>query len=345
MHIKRFRAVSSKEALAKVRREFGPGALIVETRRLEDGLCEVTAALDREDTGPALPDASDSDMVPRIMDEMREIKELLFSMTGKRGDEAEAYRALKRQMTANGIDTATTLKLLSRACGADSGKGRGRGGITSLRDIVRGEIGRKIRVKDPMKDSRVISFIGPSGAGKTTTIAKLAAQIVLKKAGKVALLTTDTRRIGAPEQLLKYGRIIGVPVGVAATEAEISAFVREHDSSSFVFIDTPGSDMRKSDYRRELHGLASMIPGLKFNLVLSVRERDESLHESARGVSTLPVDALTFTKLDGATSFGQMLGVSVRSGRPISYLGTGQNVPGDLMPATVKGVLKYVMPG
>jgi len=345
MFIKKFRAASSKEALAKVKREFGPGALVVETRRLENGLCEVTAALDREEptvAGP-LQGTVRGDENPRIVDEMREIKELLYAITGARGDEGEAFVALKQQMRANGIDAGITLKLLANACAVGSVKKKGRD-IKALREVVRREIGRSIMVKDPMKETRIISFIGPTGAGKTTTIAKLAALTALKKAEKVALLTTDTRRIGAPEQLLKYGRIIGVPTGVAATKADVSAFIKKQSNCRYIFIDTPGSHTDKRDYMGELNGLLSIIPGLKFNLVLSVRERDESLYEAVRGFSKLPVDAITFTKLDESRVFGQMFGVSRRAKRPISYLGTGQKVPGDLMPATVKRVLSYLMP-
>lgn len=345
--MKKFRGRSSTEALAKVKKELGPAALIVETKRLADGLFEVTAALDREDFGrtTASPGARPELDAPRIIEEMREIKELLFSITGKRGDEAEAYRALKRQMTANGHDMALTLKLLASASQKSSEKSRKVGvQSTNLRALVRGEIGGKIRVKDPMSDSRIISFIGPTGAGKTTTIAKLAAVTALKKTKKVALLTMDNRRVGAPEQLLRYGRIIGVPVGVGATKADISAFIKTYSHYRFIFIDTPGTDMTSLDYIRELQGLKSVNPELKFNLVLSVRERDEYLYGCLRGFQTLPVDAITFTKLDGSSSFGQMLAVSARAGSPISYLGTGQKVPGDLMPATVKSLLDYLMP-
>jgi len=343
MHIKKFRARSSHEAMTKVKKEFGADALIVETRRLDDGLCEVTAALDREVT--AAPPVSAGTEEPRIIEEMREIKELLLAITGKRGDEGEAFRALKRQMMANGLDAALTLKLLARASAKAQGKGvRGEIDIVSLRNMVRTELRESINVTDPMQDARLISFIGPTGAGKTTTIAKLAAITVLKKTKNVALLTMDTRRIGAAEQLMKYGRIIGVPVGSASTKAEVSAFVDKYNRCRFIFIDTPGSDMKNRDYMRSLQGLRSVNPELKFNLVLSVRERDESLNESLRGFSALAIDAITFTKLDESSSFGQMLALSRYAGRPISYLGTGQRVPRDLMPATVKRVLNYLMP-
>jgi len=345
MHIKRFRAPSSKEAIEKVKKEFGPDALIVQNRRLAGGLTEVIAALDREDMGgdPLPAGSMTGSETQRILEEMMEIKDLLAAMAGSSETGGKALSTLKRQLMANGLDSVTTLKLLAEARDRGAEKGDGRD-IAYLKDIVRDRLGTKIMVKDPMRESRVISFIGPTGAGKTTTIAKLAAITALKKTKKVALLTLDTRRIGAPQQLVKYGRMIGVPVGVAALKEEVSAFLEKYSRCRFIFIDTPGSGTGERGYIRELQELSSISPEVRFNLVLSVRDRDESLYETVKGFSTLPVDAITFTKLDECRSFGQMLGISMRAKRPISYLGTGQKVPGDLMPATVKGLLKYLMP-
>ncbi len=349
MQMRRFRAASSKEALVMVRRELGPEALIVQTRRLGEGVYEVVAVIDNEESisvsnGLSAPSAS---VVGRIEEEMREIKELLLSISLKSGGEGEALTVLKRQMLANGLGSALTLGLLAKACKKDGAIRKGGSGgeeMVHLREVVRGEIREKIRVLDPLKDGRVISFIGPTGAGKTTTIAKLAATSVMKKKKRVALLTMDTLRIGAPEQLKTYARIMGVPVGVAATTAELAAFLKIHSDKDLILIDTPGKNVRRSDYIRELQEMTAITPELRFNLVLSIRDRDESLNESVKGLSSLPVEAITFTKLDESSSFGQMLGVSTLADKPISYLGTGQRVPGDLLAATKKEVLRYLMP-
>ncbi|MFQ5427412.1 MAG: hypothetical protein ACE5EZ_00370 [Thermodesulfobacteriota bacterium] len=346
--MRRFRAPSPREALAAVKKELGPEALIVETRKLADGGSEVVACVDNEipASGPAAPMPSEA-VVGRIEEEMREIKELLISISLKNKAEGEAITVLKRQMLANGLGNSLTLALLASAAKKDEvvkGRATGANEVNLLREVLRREIREKIMVKDPMMGGRVISFIGPAGAGKTTTIAKLAAMEVLKKKKKTALLTMDTLRIGAPEQLRTYGKMIGAPVGVASTTAELAAFMKIHSDAGLILIDTPGRNVRNRDYIRELREMADLTPELKFNLVLSVRERDESLNESVRGFSSLPVDAITFTKLDESRSFGQMLGVSTLADRPISYLGTGQKVPGDLMAATKKEVLKYLMP-
>ncbi|MFQ5479818.1 MAG: hypothetical protein ACE5DW_00905 [Thermodesulfobacteriota bacterium] len=347
--MRRFRAASSKEALLMVRRELGPEALIVETRRLTGGLTEVVAVIDNEDAASSSKGLSNPSaaVVGRIEDEMREIKELLLSISLKSGGDGEAVTILKKQMLANGLGSSLTAGLLA---GASKNKMIKKGSkapaeeMAMLREAVRGEIREKIRVKDPLKDARVLSFIGPTGAGKTTTIAKLAAISVLKNKKKVALLTMDTLRIGAPEQLKTYARIMGVPVGVAATTAELAAFLKIHGDKELILIDTPGKDVRKSDYLRELQEMTAITPELKFNLVLSIRDRDESLIKSVKGLSALPVDTITFTKLDESGSFGQMLGVSRLAGKPISYLGTGQRIPEDLLAATKQEVLKYLMP-
>ncbi len=347
MQMRRFRAASSKEALTMVKRELGSEALIVETRRLDDGNCEVVAVVDNDIPEARVLSAPADVVVGRIEEEMREIKDLLLSISLKSGAEGEAVTLLKRQMLANGLESSLILSLLSEASkkqGKERSKGNSALEMARIREVVSREIGKRIRVKDPVADSRVISFIGPTGAGKTTTIAKLAAIAVMKRKKKVALLTMDTLRIGAPEQLKTYGKIIGVPVGIASTTSELAAFIKMHSDASLILIDTPGANVRKRDYLRELRDMAAITGELKFNLVLSVRDRDENLNESVKGLSSIPVDAITFTKLDESRSFGQMLAVSTMAGRPISYLGTGQKVPGDLLAATKKEVLRYLMP-
>ncbi len=351
MQIKRFRGPSVKEALAMVKKEFGSEALIVETKTLGKGVSEVVAAIDRDEPVAASQQQSAGVSADYLLNEMQEIKELLVSMAGNGEGEGDALRVFRKELQKNGLDGALVMRLLARAR-AEEGRRNGAGAVRNggtemagLRKAVRRELGRTISVKDPLKDARVISFIGPTGAGKTTTVAKLAAMAKLGQKKKVALLTMDTFRIGAPDQILKYAKMMDAPVGVASTVDEAAEFMKKQAGADLVLIDTPGSNPRMDSHVRDLQALAGRVPGLKFNLVLSVRDRDDSLYESIKGLGPLPVDSLTFTRLDEAGSFGQMLGVSVRAKRPIGLLGTGQKVPGDLVEATVEKVLGYLMPG
>ncbi len=352
MQIKRFRGASVKEALAMVKKEFGSEALIVETKTLGKGLSEVVAAIDRDE--PAAPPRQQQPAgvsADYLLGEMQEIKELLVSMAGSGGGEGDAFRVFRKELQKNGLDGALVMRLLARARAVEGrrhgegGAGKGAADLAGLRKAVRRELGRTISVTDPLKDARVISFIGPTGAGKTTTVAKLAAMAKLGHKKKVALLTMDTFRIGAPDQILKYAKMMEAPAGIASTVDEAEVFLRRNQGADLVLIDTQGTSPGKEGHIRELQALASRLDGLRFNLVLSVRDRDESLYESIKGLGPLPVDSLTFTRLDEAGTFGQMLGVSVRAKRPIGFLGTGQKVPGDLVEATVEKVLGYLMPG
>ncbi len=345
MQIKRFRAATTKEALQMVRKELGPEALVVETRKLEKGGFEVVAAIDREEGAPLRQAGARGGIsADFLLDEMREIKELLVSMAGHGEEEGAAYRTLRREMINNGLDSGLVIRLLAGARSRGLAGGGERNGMARLRGAVRRELERFIHVKDLLSDSRIISFIGPTGAGKTTTMAKLAAEAMVKKKKKVALLTMDTLRIGAPDQVLKYGEMMGARVGVATRAGEARDFIQKEHDSSLILLDTPGMNLKKENSLSNLKALASEVPGLTFNLVLSLRERDDCLSESIRRVSGLPVGSITFTKLDEAASFGQMLNISARARRPISYLATGQRVPGDILRATVSGVLDYLMP-
>jgi len=351
MQIKRFRGASVREAISRVKKEFGKEALIVETKTLGEGLFEVVAAIDRDEPVTAPMGAWATGVSAEcLLREMEEIKDLLLSISGHDRGEGKALRLFRKELQRKGLDRTLVMRLLARAR-AGAGKGSaaglaGKGGtdMRGLREAVRKELVRYISVKNPLKESRIISFIGPTGAGKTTTMAKLGVMAGIAKKKRVVMLTMDTFRIGAPEQVLKYARMMDAPAGVASTVDEAAEFVSRHSGADLVLIDTPGFGGAGNPHVRGIRDLAARIPGLRFNVVLSVREREECLRESLRGLGALPIDSLTFTKLDEAGAVGQMLGLSVRSKRPISFLGTGQRVPGDIVEATVEGLLGYLVP-
>ncbi len=349
MQIKRFRAGTVKEALSMVKREFGPEALVLETKTIGPGLCEVVAAVEREGALSVPPLRGGRGISAEfLLGEMRQIKDLLVSVAGKAGDDDEDMRDFREELRSRGLEAALVTRLLLRV---RTGKGRevlgsgaGGSGAARLRAAVRRELARIISVKDPLGDARVITFIGPTGAGKTTTLAKLAAMTKLGKKKKAAMITLDTIRIGAPDQIFKYGQMMGLPAGVASGVEDVLAFLKRHGDADLVLIDTPGAGPGPGGPMQDLHALASRVPGLRFNVVLSLRDRDESLYESVTAFGSLPVDSLTFTRLDETGACGQMLGVSVRSKKPIGLLSTGQKVPGDIVKATVEGVLGYLLP-
>ena len=180
--------------------------------------------------------------------------------------------------------------------------------------------------------------------GKTTTVAKLAALFSLKHRLKVGLVTLDTFRIAAPEQLMVYGRIMDLTAKVAATAQEFARAVEELAGNDLVLVDTVGRSQRDQENLAELQSVLAGVPRTACHLVLACPTRDADLKQALEGFSLFAPQSLIFTKLDETRTFGPILNLVVKSGRPVSYLATGQKVPDDLEEATREGLAKRLLP-
>ena len=177
---------------------------------------------------------------------------------------------------------------------------------------------------------RKVFFAGPTGVGKTTTIAKIAATQSLWENRRVVLMTADTYRIAAVEQLRTYAKILGVPIEIIADPKEIPGMLKKHREADLILMDTAGRshyDENRIDELRALHEAYSpdavhlvMAANIKYRDMLDVIER----------MGVVPISALIFTKLDETSSFGTILNVMRDFGLPISFFTAGQNVPNDI---------------
>jgi flagellar biosynthesis protein FlhF len=176
---------------------------------------------------------------------------------------------------------------------------------------------------------RIMALVGPTGVGKTTTIAKLAA-LAYKHGAPVALITIDTFRIGGVEQLRTYSSIMGVPLTVASNPAELVKALAVHSDKRLIFIDTAGQSPNDQKRLRELNSFLNVDPAIETHLCLSATTRDKELSQTIAKFGILPVSRVIFTKLDESESFGCMVNVHMRDKFPISYLTNGQRVPEDI---------------
>lgn len=193
---------------------------------------------------------------------------------------------------------------------------------------------------DILNSGGVVALVGPTGVGKTTTVAKLAARFALRHGQRqVALISTDNYRIGAHEQLLTYGRILGVPVQTASDQDELHALLQGMDDKKLVIIDTAGMsqrDVRLSEQLATLHGGSPLI---KTFLVLSAATQQSSLDEAVRAFQRVPLAGCILTKVDEATRLGDALSSIINSRLPLAYIGDGQRVPEDMHPARAHGLI------
>jgi len=174
---------------------------------------------------------------------------------------------------------------------------------------------------------RLVALIGPTGVGKTTTIAKLAADLKLRRGARVGLLTIDTYRIAAVEQLRTYAEIIDVPLAVGADAASARRAIDELGSVDLILIDTAGRSPKDEPGLRELAELLVELRPDEAHLVLAASSSPRSLRAAVDRFGPTRPDRLILTKLDEAETFGPILAVLGRSDRPVSHLTTGQSVP------------------
>jgi flagellar biosynthesis protein FlhF len=177
---------------------------------------------------------------------------------------------------------------------------------------------------------RSICLIGPTGVGKTTTIAKLAASFKLRQRQKVGLITIDTYRIAAFDQLRTDANIIGVPLKVVLTPAELVAALKEMADFDTVLIDTAGRSHMDQLKLNELSQFIAIGKPSEVHLVLSSTTTQEAMEAALEKFGQLRVDQIIFTKLDEAVSFGVLLNVARTASRALSYITTGQDVPDNI---------------
>ena len=177
----------------------------------------------------------------------------------------------------------------------------------------------------------IVALLGPTGVGKTTTVAKLAARFALRYGPKwVALITTDSYRVGAHEQLHTFGRIMDVPVRVANSPAALRQALDAFSERRLVLIDTAGMSQRDIRFSRQASFIRNGAPAVKSYLVLSATTQTLGLEQAVAAFRGAQVDGCVITKLDEATSLGSILSAVVHQRIPLAYISDGQRVPEDL---------------
>ncbi len=357
-----FRAANTKSALAAIKAALGADAVILDTREV-GGLfgkreIEVTAAKTIPQTpmvaeapraSERVGSASGWDEILRVarrmdqqLDRLREPS--ATSPVGSGGNATERAAVYSR-LVRRGVDEDLAFEFVRQAerLGAGARKGD-----------YNEEIGNIIRkrvscVSAPWRTpelgcaprTRVVALVGPTGVGKTTTIAKIAARALLDSHLKVALITVDTYRLGASEQLARYGKIMGVPTHLASTEKALEEAADKCRAFDLVLIDTAGRS--DAEARRAQMRLLRAVPGVETHLVLSAATGGREIAAMAERYSECAPDALIFSKLDETEGPGSMLSAVTQLPRPVSCLTNGQRVPEDIVVASSKGLAGMVL--
>jgi len=369
--MKRVLAPSAREAARKVRELLGPDAVIISNRRTPQGV-EILAAIDYEDelfgedqtdsstaelaseskaqdpspklslpraSVTSLPDSALRSDPSQLGDVQRELGELRRLVETQLCGLAWADFNLRRPQDAQvlkslievGFEMEHCKSLLARV-EVDSDPSVA---LSDIRSVIAEEL--PVLGHDALADGGVFALVGPTGVGKTTTIAKLAARFTLDHgAGNVAVVTTDSVRIGAFDQLRTFSRILNVPARTARTPDELRRVIDELSSRSLVLVDTAGMGQRDVNLAEQFDVLASGREDMRTFLVLAANAQVAALDEACRTFSQARLSGTILTKLDEARSLGGALSVISKWSLPIAYVSEGQRVPDDIRPPCAK---------
>jgi flagellar biosynthesis protein FlhF len=213
--------------------------------------------------------------------------------------------------------------------------------ISKLSKIFRQKIERATAPVRVEADSRVIAFIGPTGAGKTTTIAKLAAQQAIELKKKVAIISIDSYRIGAVEPLKVYARALAIPLKTATSVSAFRAALDEFRNYDLILVDSPGFNPEKQTEINDLKAYLQCQGSIAVHLVLSATTKESDLGRILKRREALGVHQLIFTKLDESRTYGNLINLLTKHPLPLSFLTNGREVPEAIETGSLEGIVEY----
>lgn len=193
------------------------------------------------------------------------------------------------------------------------------------------------------KSKGVVVLVGPTGVGKTTTIAKLAGRFALMEKKKVGLITIDTYRIGAVEQLKTYAEIMGIPFRVVINPKDMNEAVKSMDDCEMILVDTTGRSSKNTMQIVELRAYIDRLEEKEVHLVISGTTKNSDIKAIIEGYKPLGFESLIITKLDETTTYGPILNILDMSNKPIAYITEGQSVPDDIKEADKEYIVNLIL--
>ncbi|MGI6435400.1 MAG: flagellar biosynthesis protein FlhF [Syntrophomonadaceae bacterium] len=365
MKIKKYVARDFQAALQLAKQEMGRDAIILHTRQVKPrgfwGLfsprqVEITVAADEtlqvntdrgRQAGQSTPaqagivTAGEVKTTPEVeqalLQEMQKMKELMTDIQAKMCEVdllkgmTEAVHYFYEILVNNNVDKRIALEIAASV----EARLPESGDESWVRDVCLHTLQEYLQNIDPIKlesgsHGHLVFVVGPTGVGKTTTIAKLAANMTFLDNKQAALITLDTYRISAAEQLRTFADIIGIPISVAFTAADLQAALEEFKQRDIIFVDTAGRSPNNKEHMAELRQLVDIANPDEIILVLSVTTSSQDLINIYRQFAAMPIHKIIFTKLDETYRYGQIINVLNEVKLPLAYCTTGQNVPDDI---------------
>jgi flagellar biosynthesis protein FlhF len=351
MQIKTFKAASMKDVLSQIKDDLGSDAVIISKREVMDEtfgkktrpMIEVTAAIDYDakkfdyhlkgmlssntSSQPrVIPDIATTHDQNPLSDEIFELKEMMKELIAHTGLKLHEKNPLRSELIKKGIRAHLIDLILSKL--GDGAQ------IKSIKDLLK----KVIRTKEAV-DEKVWVFLGTTGVGKTTTMAKIAARSVLSEGKSAGMITLDTYRIGAIDQGRIYAKILNIPFISVKTVSEFSNALAQLDSMDVILVDTIGRSPFCGDYIPQLSQYFDAVAACKF-LLMPVATRDSEMDKVTKTFSRLGINRMIFTKEDEAIHTGSIISHNLQYRIPVSHITNGQRVPEDIKGASSSKIVE-----
>ena len=362
MKIKKFNAPTMPEAMKKVKQELGADAVILNSKNVKTGgflgmfkkiNIEVIAALDpavrrgkerdqhftRRNRLPELsPPASDSEEV------LKELKHLKTLMQEQRQQPLfhEPCQNLYEHLLNQELDKELAHDFTTMVEGIQLSLDSMTSSKPEIENMLSEKLGKTVKFPE-LYSKQFVHLVGPTGVGKTTTIAKIAADAMLNRDLKVALITIDTYRIAAIDQLRTYAKILDIPFEVAYNLEEYIAARENFAEYDLILVDTAGRNFKEIFHVQELKESMDFNENTSTHLVLSLTSKEKDMKEIIRNFKEIPVHQLIFTKTDEASVLGPAINIARQYEMGITYLTNGQNVPDDIVKCTSNKLASLLM--
>ena len=347
MQVRKFTARDMRQVLKLVRESLGEDAAILSSRSLPEGGVEVVATRAEKPASPASSEQGPASNVSQaefgaMRSELNSIRSLLQQrLNGMAWDQFErqtpAQAAVWERFSTMGVPAGVIRHLMTQV--------RDHGDDEKVSELWRKALTAMVKNLpvlgfDPILNGGVYAFLGPTGAGKTTTIAKLATQYVLAHGpDEVALVTTDSFRLASHEQLRALARILGVTVRIVDNQHTLSQTLASLEHKSLVLIDTAGLPAAHAEQAKQIESLKAQ-PGVRKWLVLPATAQGPVLEAAWRNYGRADVVACVLSHVDEACLLGDALALSIMKGLPVVYETFGQSIPDDIAVAKAPVLVK-----
>lgn len=366
MKMKKYTAPTMVEAMAKVREDFGDDAVILSSNVTKTkgflGLfrklsVEVVASYDKTNDQRAyesqvrtIQPVAQPESVERMQREMREIKQMLKDIKqvdhtlGKYPDE---LLPLLKRLQVQGLANEHIMEignLVFDRMKQDKTDFTEDQQIELIRSWFWDQL-HNMPFGGISYQKKFINVLGPTGVGKTTTIAKIAARALLEEKKKVGFITTDTYRIAAIEQLRTYANLLQAPVEIAYNEEDFRTAIEKLKDLDLIFIDTAGRNYKEAKFVDDLTKLIDFSLEMETFLVLSTTSKEQDMDTIIRQFDKFPINKFIFTKTDETNSVGSIINLMMKYGIGMAYFTDGQEVPEDLTEASFEKVINLLLEG